>query len=150
MGADCSFYEKSIKTHARAFLTLNILSIGTVIWHFSQSGQSGFPPNLASNWIFGSFFPLFGSKKISLIGFLYFLVAFKSSKYLFWNNFISSNHLIIKFHAISFLKIFFDLLKFTYSEKATKFCEIFTLLLSYVCQSKVKWRFAKFCGPLRI
>ena len=83
LGAEYSSYVKSIETHACAFLTLNILSIGTVIWPFSQSGQSGFPPNLASNWIFGSFFPLFGSKKISLIGFLYFLVAFKSSKYLF-------------------------------------------------------------------
>ena len=30
------------------------------------------------------------------------------------------------------LKYFFDLLKFIYSEKATKFCKIFTLLLSYV------------------
>ena len=33
-----------------------------------------------------------------------------------------------------------NLLKFIYSEKATKFCEIFTLLLSYVVavKSKVK------------
>ena len=30
----------------------------------------------------------------------------------------------------------FDLLKFKYSEKATKFCEIFTLLLSYVVPVK--------------
>ena len=33
-----------------------------------------------------------------------------------------------------------DVVKFIYSEKATKFCEIFTLLLSYVVpvKSKVK------------
>ena len=30
MGAENLFYVKSIETHARAFLTLNILSIGTV------------------------------------------------------------------------------------------------------------------------
>ena len=28
MGADCWFYVKTIKTHNRAFLTLNILAIG--------------------------------------------------------------------------------------------------------------------------
>ena len=38
------------------------------------------------------------------------------------------------------LVAFLPLLKFTYSEKATKFCKIFTLLLSYVVpvKSKVK------------
>ena len=42
-------------------------------------------------------------------------------------------------------------LKFIYSEKATKFCEIFTLLLSYVVPVKSKVKiFAKFCGLLRI
>ena len=30
MGADYSFYVKTIETHARAFLTLNILAIGSV------------------------------------------------------------------------------------------------------------------------
>jgi hypothetical protein len=30
MGADYSFYVKTIDTHARAFLTLNILAIGRV------------------------------------------------------------------------------------------------------------------------
>ena len=30
MGADHSFYVKTIETHARAFLTLNILAIGRV------------------------------------------------------------------------------------------------------------------------
>ena len=30
LGAEYSSYVKSIETHARAFLTLNILSIGTV------------------------------------------------------------------------------------------------------------------------
>jgi hypothetical protein len=30
MGADDSFYVKIIETHARAFLTLNILAIGSV------------------------------------------------------------------------------------------------------------------------
>ena len=36
--------------------------------------------------------------------------------------------------------VFFVAIKFIYSEKATKFCEIFTLLLSYVLpvKSKVK------------
>ena len=45
------------------------------------------------------------------------------------------------------------MVKFIYSEKATKFCEIFTLLLSYVLpvKSKVKTEdFAKLCGLLRI
>ena len=31
LGAEYLSYVKSIKTHARAFLTVNILSIGTVI-----------------------------------------------------------------------------------------------------------------------
>ena len=31
-----------------------------------------------------------------------------------------------------------SVLKFIYSEKATKFCEIFTLLLSYVVPVKIK------------
>ena len=31
MGADYSFYVKNIKTHARAFLALNILAIGRVL-----------------------------------------------------------------------------------------------------------------------
>ena len=31
MGADYSFYVKTIETHARAFLTLNILAIGRVL-----------------------------------------------------------------------------------------------------------------------
>ena len=39
------------------------------------------------------------------------------------------------------------LLKFIYSEKATKFCEIFSLILSYVVQSKVRWRFHKILWP---
>jgi hypothetical protein len=30
MGADYSFYVKTIETHARAFLTLNILAVGSV------------------------------------------------------------------------------------------------------------------------
>ena len=32
MGADFAFYVKTIETHARAFLTLIILAIGTVFW----------------------------------------------------------------------------------------------------------------------
>ena len=32
MGAESLFYVKSIETHARAFLTINIPSIGTVYW----------------------------------------------------------------------------------------------------------------------
>ena len=55
-----------------------------------------------------------------------------------------------------FLAKFHSFLKFIYSEKATKFCKISTLLLSYVVpvKSKVEIRpsgdFAKFCGLLRI
>ena len=33
MGANYSFYVKTIETHARAFLTLNILAIGNVLTH---------------------------------------------------------------------------------------------------------------------
>ena len=40
------------------------------------------------------------------------------------------------------------IIKFVYSEKATKFCEISTLLLSTV--QKLGGDFAKFCGLLRI
>ena len=36
MGADCSFYMKTIETHVRAFLTLNILAIGRVSWKDSK------------------------------------------------------------------------------------------------------------------
>ena len=44
-----------------------------------------------------------------------------------------------------------SLLKFIYSEKATKFCKIFILLLSYVVPVKREGEdFAKFCGLLRI
>ena len=42
------------------------------------------------------------------------------------------------------LTYFFKLL---YSEKATKFCEISTLLLSYVVSVKVRWRFPKILWP---
>ena len=42
-----------------------------------------------------------------------------------------------------------DSLKFIYSENATKFCEIFTLLLTGTTQDKGE-DFAKFCGLLRI
>ena len=43
------------------------------------------------------------------------------------------------------------LLKFIYSEKATKFCEIFPLLLTVCTAVKSKGEdFAKFCGLLRI
>ena len=42
-------------------------------------------------------------------------------------------------------------IKFIYSEKATKFCEISTVDLSYVVPVKYYgWDFAKFCGLLRI
>ena len=40
------------------------------------------------------------------------------------------------------------LLKFIYSEKATKFCEIFTFVLCSASQKKGE-DFAKFCGLLR-
>ena len=39
------------------------------------------------------------------------------------------------------------LLKFIYSEKATKFCEIFTLLLSYVVPVKSKVKISQNFGP---
>ena len=43
------------------------------------------------------------------------------------------------------------ILKFIYSEKATKFCEISTNYLSYVnTASQIGGGFAKFCGLLRI
>ena len=42
------------------------------------------------------------------------------------------------------------LLKFIYSEKAKKFCEIFTLLLSYVVPVKSEGEISKCCGLLRI
>ncbi len=38
MGADHSFYVKTIETHARAFLPLNISAVGSVKIH----GQKGF------------------------------------------------------------------------------------------------------------
>ena len=37
-------------------------------------------------------------------------------------------------------------IKFIYSEKVTNFCEIFTLLLSYIVL-KVRWRFCKILWP---
>ena len=40
--------------------------------------------------------------------------------------------------------------KFIHSEKDTKFCEISTLFLSYVCSQKLGGDFAKFCGLLKI
>ena len=64
-----------------------------------------------------------------------------------YNDFISLMSLITSFLIFrkSFLIVHHDsttltLLKFIYSEKATKFCEIFTLFLSYVVpvKSKVK------------
>ena len=46
--------------------------------------------------------------------------------------------------------VFFrDLIKFIYSEKATKFCEIFTFDYSTYSQ-KLGEDFVKFCGLLRI
>ena len=41
-------------------------------------------------------------------------------------------------------------IKFVYSEKATKFCKISTLLLSMYYRQKWGGDFAKFCGLLRI
>ena len=38
-------------------------------------------------------------------------------------------------------------LKFIYSEKATKFCEIFNLLLTTDIESKVRWKFRKILWP---
>ena len=40
--------------------------------------------------------------------------------------------------SLQFVEEFINRLKFIYSEKATKFCEIFTLLLSYVVPVKSK------------
>ena len=54
----------------------------------------------------------------------------------------SINLHIILFNIITFILYFYSVIeiKFIYSENATKFCEIFTLLLSYVVpvKSKVK------------
>ena len=41
MGANYTFYVKTIETHARAFLTLNILPIGRVMGAIGASGASG-------------------------------------------------------------------------------------------------------------
>ena len=41
-------------------------------------------------------------------------------------------------------------LKFIYSEKATKFCEVSTLLLSYAVPVKSKVDISQYCGLLRI
>ena len=40
--------------------------------------------------------------------------------------------------------------KFIYSEKATKFCKIFTLLLTGTTYDKSKVKISKFCDLLRI
>ena len=47
-------------------------------------------------------------------------------------------------------EFWFNLIKFIYSEKATKFCEIFTWLLTVYCGQKLGEDFAKFCGLPRI
>ena len=41
MGADYSFNVKTIETHARAFLALNILAIGRVSDHFQNATTFG-------------------------------------------------------------------------------------------------------------
>ena len=51
-------------------------------------------------------------------------------------------------HFVLFLNLIFWEIKFIYSEKATKFCEISTSLLSIV--HRQGGDFAKFCGLLRI
>ena len=50
------------------------------------------------------------------------------------------------------VSMFINILKFIYSEKATKFCEIFPFLLTTVLtySQKEGEHFAKFCGLLRI
>ena len=45
------------------------------------------------------------------------------------------------------LKVIFGIEKLIYSEKATKFCEIFTLLLSYVVPVKSKVKISQNFGP---
>ena len=49
-------------------------------------------------------------------------------------------HILWEKTSMILLSFYLCMLKFIYSEKATKFCEIFTLLLSYAvqCQSKVR------------
>ena len=63
-------------------------------------------------------------------------------------------HFSIKYNTWSAVKMFLlhhlvslRTLKFIYSEKATKFCEISTLLLSYVVPVKSKVRFRKILWP---
>ena len=41
MGADHSFYVKTIETHARAFLSLNISAIGAVYWQQNSDEITG-------------------------------------------------------------------------------------------------------------
>ena len=50
------------------------------------------------------------------------------------------------FKQIETYQVTFLYLKFIYSEKATKFCKISTLLLSYVMPVK-RWRFCKILWP---
>ena len=58
MVADYSFYVKTIETHARAFLSLNILAISRVHWSLSDlmiwvhrtQNISSFLPSAAFNW----------------------------------------------------------------------------------------------------
>ena len=54
------------------------------------------------------------------------------------SNFVSANSLIAKFIRYDASSIASLCVKIIYSEKATKFCEIFALLLSYVVQVKSK------------
>ena len=58
----------------------------------------------------------------------------------------------ILYNQIVFSKLTLTILKFIYSEKATKVCEISTNYLSYVCTASqiIGGDFAKFCGLLRI
>ena len=65
----------------------------------------------------------------------------------FWHLSITMKHW--RQNRRAFLKIPFSLLlKFIYSEKTTKFCEIFTLLLTgTIHRTKVKWIFRKTLWP---
>ena len=65
---------------------------------------------------------------------------------------LGSEGLEKKTHRRNRRKLFADcilILKFIYSEKAAKFCEIFTLLLTVCTAVKNKVKISqKFCGPL--
>ena len=103
-----------------------------------------------------TFFTVYLSKEASCFFFVVQGVPFQirlisdSNK---WN--VSYFNLLISFQTFSniyrilSLKLnkYYCLVKFIYSEKATKFCEISTLLLTGTKYDKVRWKFRKMLWP---